>query len=113
MQSAGGLRLSTVAEEAGPVVEVEGEIDLTTADQLAGQIANAAASHPGDVAVDLGGVSFMDSTGIFVLVMAVRALEPFGRRLTVRNARPAARRTLEITGMAKILGLVPPPADED
>jgi anti-anti-sigma factor len=109
MQPAAGLGVTMVADGEGALVMVEGEIDITTADQLAGELERARAAGSGDVTVDLAGVSFLDSTGIAVLVKAFQALEPAGRRLIVRNPRPAAQKTLEITALAELFGLHPEP----
>lgn len=50
------------------VVSVSGEVDLATAPELTRVIAEAVADSPGPLVVDLLDVSFMDSSGLAVLV---------------------------------------------
>jgi len=44
-------------------VRVVGDVDMDTAGMLAAQLDRAVAGYPGDVTVDLAGVTFLDSTG--------------------------------------------------
>ena len=67
----------TLRDEGGGVVllDVRGELDLLTADELRQGLHDALAqAHR--VIVDLRGVTFIDSTGVVVLVRAQRALGP-------------------------------------
>src|SRR3954451_23506660 len=63
------LTLSTTDHDGIAVLSVAGEIDLATVPKLRDQLIELTADHPGQaVVVDLGGVSFLDSTGLGVLV---------------------------------------------
>jgi anti-anti-sigma factor len=88
------------------VVCVKGEIDMTTAPAF-GEVVMAAVTRPGApvVEVDLGGVEFMDSTGITVLVRCYREADGRGRRLVVTRPRPVVLRVLRTAGVADLLGL--------
>ncbi len=67
------------------VVWVRGEHDLASAHSLSAAIASAAAVHDTDIALDLSGVAFMDSTTIHVIERAKWSIETEGRALSVRN----------------------------
>ena len=60
----GGLsvRVQQACDGTGPIVHVEGEVDIVTAPELRAGLAPL----EGDVVVDLTGVEFLDSTGISV-----------------------------------------------
>ena len=80
------------------VVAPSGEIDALTAPQL-GRKLLAIAEEGNDVVVDLSRVTFMDSTGIGVLLNAVRRLT--SRRAELALVCPTERvlRPFEITGL--------------
>jgi anti-sigma B factor antagonist len=91
-------------ETSEPLVLLSGEID----DDLYGIIDHTIADAALDgatVHLDLSGVSFMGSAGLFVLVRAARALEANGKRLTIDRASPTVRRVLEVTLLADFFSL--------
>ena len=88
-----------VARRAGDgVVLVSGELDILTAAMLEQELRAAAAETSGDLVVDLGGVSFMDSAGMNVLVRLFKVLDKDDRTLVLRNTTGSVRRVLELGG---------------
>lgn len=85
------------------LVRARGEVDAGSAPALLEAIESAVA-HGDGVAVDLGGVTFMDSSGVRVLAETLRrsAAEGFGFRVSA--ASEAVARLLEMTGMASLTG---------
>ena len=61
------------------------------------------------VVIDLGGVDFLASIGIRVLVKTAKAIAENGGRMSVYNAQDAAARVLGATGVDRVINLV---ADE-
>lgn len=87
---------------AGAMVLVRGEVDLATAPELDEVLAAIGASD-GPVVVDLSEVSFLDSSGLSVLVRShqcLRASGGDGLRLVV--TRPATQRVLDATGLTEV-----------
>jgi anti-anti-sigma factor len=94
------LVLSTRAERGGVVVRARGEIDLVTSDDLRDELDRAIVVSHGRVCLDGCDVTFVDSTGLRVLVDADRRLADLDRSgLEVRKASPALRRVLAISGL--------------
>ncbi len=92
------------------VVEVSGEIDLHTASELQRTV-DRLSPFPLPVVLDLGGVGFIDSTGIrALLAINNRATETTGEPVTITNANDSTRRLLELTGIDKIMNLAAPDA---
>ena len=85
-----------------PVVGVAGEIDLTTCGALRQAIDEALETRTRTLALDFAHVSFMGSTGIRELVLALRRLD----RLEIRRPTREVRRTLELTGFDSRVALV-------
>lgn len=91
--------------ESGPatVILVEGELDAQTGSELRTLLARAFDERPDTVVVDLGGVDFIDSVGLSVLVTAHNRGESQGTVFSVRSASPACMRVFEITRLVDVL----------
>jgi len=95
-----GLLEVTVEERAGVyVIHATGEVDISTAAELREQL-DAAPADATRVVADLGGVSFLDSTGLGVLISTHKRLEEgaAGGLELVISARPVLK-VLEVTGL--------------
>ena len=57
----------------------------------------------GRLAVDAGGLSFMDSSGLRSMLIARAAAEDAGVRFRITRASPVVRRLFERTGLTKRL----------
>jgi anti-sigma B factor antagonist len=79
-------------------LEIEGELDAFTAPQLE-EAFRAVAGPERMVRLHLGRVTFIDSTGIRVIVRADRDLRSDGGRLVIVSPSPAVARLLEITAL--------------
>jgi anti-sigma B factor antagonist len=84
------------AREEADVVEVAGELDLTNAEQFEQVLAMTEAQV---VIVDLGGLGFLDSSGMRVIDRAHRRLSTEGRiLLIVAPPGSTARWTFDVAG---------------
>ena len=90
-------------------VVVHGEVDAGTAEAFAralGDAATATASAGGgggDVVVDLTELTFIDSSGLSVLVTTHQRLSSESRRFVVHQPPASARRLFEIAGLDQVL----------
>jgi anti-sigma B factor antagonist len=82
-------------------IVAEGELDMLTAPELSTALAHA----EGDCEVDLAGVSFVDVTGLRVLLVAQRHARAAGRRFCVTRPQPAVRRLIELISVNSEVGL--------
>jgi anti-sigma B factor antagonist len=85
------------------VVTVRGEVDLYPAPQLWETIDAAMASTPHELVVDLTDVTFLDSSGLSVLVRAHKRLRPVAGTVVVRGAADQVYMALEMTNLTKVL----------
>ncbi|WP_331732585.1 STAS domain-containing protein (plasmid) [Streptomyces avidinii] len=86
------------------VVHVGGEMDIERAPMLR-EALHAAITRPGgpgEIVVDLSGLSFCDSSGLNALIHAQRTAVEHGRRIVLRTPPPQLRRLLEMTGAATL-----------
>jgi anti-anti-sigma factor len=93
------------------VLSACGEIDIATVGSLRSALENALASGLRDIWVDLSEVTFMDSCGLHALVLADHAFTGRHRQLTIICPRGAVRRTLELTGLDRVLNVQSSRAD--
>jgi len=87
-----------VQGESHEIIEVRGELDLTNAETLAEALAGTSTRA---VIVDLGGLGFVDSTGMRAIDQAHRRLAAAGRTLLiVAPAESTAGWTFRIAGFS-------------
>jgi len=87
------------------VVSVRGQVDVYTADRLWETVDEALAGAPSELIVDLSRVTFIDSTGLSVLVRAHKRLKSMRASVVVRGASNQVVKVLEITKLNKVLSL--------
>jgi anti-sigma B factor antagonist len=100
-------QLSLVSEREGDIhaLGLTGEIDLANAALVEEELRRIEATDAAVILVDLGGISFIDSTGIKVLIGAAARDRDRGR-LLLDSPSPAVLRVLRIAGVAELLPLV-------
>ena len=91
-----GLSLSTDLVTGAALVTVVGEVDLASAERLRDEL-ETALHDARTVVVDVGGMSFIDSSGLNALVHAYRTARGVGSDLRIRHPTPMFLRLLEIT----------------
>jgi anti-sigma B factor antagonist len=92
-----------------PVLQVAGEIDLSTADQLRSALEEALAADPRTV-VDMAGVSFFDASGLRVVLQVAASCNGAGP-LQLFNA-PRVAWLLELVGLSESTSIVIHGSDE-
>lgn len=83
-------------------VAASGELDAGSSGEL-GRSIDAALAVGVDVVLDLGQVTFMDSSGLRVIMVALRRARDEGLIVRVSSTSPAVRRIFEITGVTSLL----------
>ncbi len=96
------LRLDLDRSTGVPVVAVRGDIDVCTAAKLDQRLQEVAGGGHREVQIDLSEVEYMDSEGLKVLIRLRNSLGEDGN-VTVRGARGAVLRILQISGLPRIL----------
>ncbi|MDR3209184.1 MAG: anti-sigma factor antagonist [Oscillospiraceae bacterium] len=88
-------------------LRVSGELDHHAAAAAVARIEEAINTHlPRRCVLDLSGLTFMDSSGIAVILKAHRRVLELGGRLCVANVPPRPRRVLEAAGISRIVQIV-------
>ena len=95
---------STEVEPGRTRLELRGELDASSAEQL--RLAVAAIAE-GDIGLDLSAVTFVDSSGLASIIEASLVLQGQGRSLAVDERSAVVSRVLELSGVDAHLGLGP------
>jgi anti-anti-sigma factor len=83
------------------VLDLGGQLDVSNFEAVRSKVDALLSADPRSVVVDLGSLSFMDSSGIALLVGIGNRVE----HLRVRNPTPIVRRIIELCGLADAVGL--------
>lgn len=89
------------------VLRVGGEVDLYTAPRLGAALRSLAGAGKHRVVVDCGGVEFLDSTGLRVLMECWLKFQGFGGVLKVACAANSVRKTFALTGLDRVIPVYP------
>jgi anti-sigma B factor antagonist len=92
---------ATPDPEQPSVVRVEGDLDVATAPALL-DAGMTVIDRTGALVLELGGLTFLDSSGLAALVRLHKRLADHTGRLVLRALPANARRILDITGLAEV-----------
>jgi anti-sigma B factor antagonist len=85
------------------IVVVAGEVDLATAPALHAALVEALTTYmPTVVHIDLSACTFLDCSGIRVLVAAHSTAQASGHQMWARHPQHLVRRVLELTGLLDV-----------
>jgi anti-sigma B factor antagonist len=93
------LELSERILDGHAVVELRGELDLTTTEMLRERLLAVLTEKSARLILDLSGLTFMDSTGISVLVATERRAFALGGSLSLAGLQKVVARVLHITSL--------------
>lgn len=80
-------------------IVVVGDLDAASSAALDHAFEQVERDAPASIVLDLGGVEFMDSSGLRSIVAASLRARRRDQRVTLRNVGPELTRLLEITGL--------------
>ena len=96
------LALETREADGRTIVAVGGEIDVYTAPRLRDCISDLVADGHYDMLIDMEKVEFLDSTGLGILVGALKKTRAHGGSLELVCNNDRLLKIFKITGLAKV-----------
>jgi anti-anti-sigma factor len=99
----GRAAVVVIRRDAGAVVRVVGEVDISNADMLEDAIQEWLRTNPGELTLECDGLRFIDSTGLSLTVRLHNELARRGHRLVLTGLAPAVRRPFEVTNLIDLL----------
>lgn len=92
-------------DDGTTTVRVQGEVDLYTAPRLRERLDAVVAGEAPRVVVDLEQLDFIDSTGLGVLVGALKQARDSGGDMSLRNPSRSTHKLLEIAGLTELFSI--------
>jgi anti-sigma B factor antagonist len=96
------LTLNSRVQDGRTLLEVVGEVDVYTAPALRDRISDLIDAGQHTLVVDLGGVEFLDSTGLGVLVAGLNRAKEVGGSLTLVCPQERVLKLFRITGLDEV-----------
>jgi len=101
--AAPALRIEVVQGKECSVVELDGRLDETFEEKIAGALNGLLERHRVRVVVDLRKLSYLNSRGVSIFIAAVDQLREAGGDLKIAGAPPQAKLVLERLGVDRLL----------
>jgi anti-anti-sigma factor len=99
-----GLSIDHTAADGIRVVTLHGEIDHAVMTELTEALLSYGSVTRPRTVVDLSGVTFMDSSGINVLIAAQQSMSDAQGWLRIAGAQASVLRVLELVGLDQVIG---------
>ncbi len=99
------LGLEVSDRDGWAVVAVQGEVDVATAPRLREQLIDLVSNGGTRIVVDLERVDFIDSTGLGVLVGALKRVRTNDGELSLVCTEARILKVFEITGLTKVFAI--------
>ena len=98
------MPVSCLEEGRTVTARVTGEVDHHAARALMAELVRQVdTTLPSQMRLDLGGVSFMDSSGIAVVLRTWKRMRELGGSLELENVPPQAAKVLKAAGVDKLI----------
>lgn len=91
-------------EKKDGIFYLAGEFDIFHASDVQSQIMD---NYDGreDMILDFGGVTFMDSTGLGILISILKDIEDDGKKIKIQNVSKRIKKVFVITELNKVFGI--------
>jgi anti-sigma B factor antagonist len=89
------------------IVSLGGEIDLSTAPQLEGELSRLTEAGARRLVIDLAGAEFVDSTVLGVLLKALTRLDAHAGELVLVSDDLRILKIFEVTGLGRVFRIEP------
>lgn len=98
------MKIDISTDNGAAVARLSGEIDHHNARELRAELDRfIVTAQPRELAMDFGEITFMDSSGIGLIMGRSKLMKECGGRLEVVNPRPYIRRVLKLAGIERIV----------
>lgn len=86
-------------------VRLYGEVDIYNADSLKSQLHALADQKKADIVLDCTNLKYIDSTGLGVLVSALKRVREADKNIRIINLQPYIAKIFTLTGLDKVFSI--------
>src|SRR5437868_3790895 len=94
-------------KEQPNVLPLEGEIDLHVSPEVAASLRTIIAKKPKHLVVDLSRVSYMDSSGLAVLIEGMQKVQEYGGKFALAGPQESVQHIFEIARLDQVFQIFP------
>ncbi|HHU63834.1 MAG TPA: STAS domain-containing protein [Clostridiales bacterium] len=87
------------------VVKLSGEVDIYNSSQLKNQIDKLIDQRSGNITLDCTNLTYIDSTGLGVLIGILKRVKEYGGKINIRNLKPYIKKIFVITELDKVFSI--------
>src|ERR1700720_1165822 len=94
-------------KEQPNVLPLEGEIDLHVSPEVAASLRTMIAKKPKQLVVDLSRVTYLDSSGLAVLIENMQKVQEYGGKFALAGVQESVQHILEIARLDQVFQIFP------
>ena len=87
------------------VLSLEGRLDASSAREIKEKVASLSQDNRVNLVIDMGGVDFIDSSGLGTLVSSLRTVNKQGGDIKISALQDQVRSVFELTRLHRIFGI--------
>lgn len=84
-------------------IKISGEVDISNADEFRNELNEAYEQEAADLKINLSGLSYIDSTGLGVIIGIFGKVKEDGHTISLVEPRDNVKKLLRITNLDKVL----------
>jgi anti-sigma B factor antagonist len=101
-----GFQIATERQGANAHVRLAGEFDIAAVEKFEAELRQVEQESPSEIVIDLSSLTFIDSSGLRMLLQVDREARQNGFDLVLLGPAQSVRRVFETTGLVEHLPIV-------
>jgi anti-sigma B factor antagonist len=93
--------------ESSNVLALEGQVDLHVSPKVAASLAALIKQKMAPIVVDLSDVTYIDSSGLAVLINGAQNVETYGGKFMLAGVQPDVQSILDVAGLSQFFLVFP------
>jgi anti-anti-sigma factor len=93
-------------QEGKTLVELNGRIDTTNADQFQQEVKPLMEGKQSDIDIDCAGMTYTSSQGLRTFLLLQKSVNARGGKMVLHNMNPMVKEVFDITGFSNIITIL-------